>query len=146
MLLRAIPLRSSHAWDETVFLQHAMVMLDGRSNYDEFHHRPPALSALYAIGFAIRDHLHTAHLVQGLASGLAVLFGFLFAQRAFGRQAALAAAGGRDRNVARAAAKGPVAIPSVSRWASVRLPAFPRFHMPPMSSRTVGFPESGWRP
>ncbi len=52
----------------------------------------------------------------------------------------------RDRNVARAAAKGPVAIPSVSRWASVRLPAFPRFHMPPMSSRTVGFPESGWRP
>lgn len=92
VLLRTVPLRTSHAWDEAVFLQHAMVMVDGRNNYDEFHHRPPALSALYALGLAIRDHIHTAHLVQGLASGLACLFGFLFAQRLLGRPAGLAAA------------------------------------------------------
>lgn len=92
VLLRIIPLSESHEWDETVFLQHAKIMVDGRTNYDEFHHRPPALSALYALGFLAWDHTYAAQLLQGLASGLAVLFVFLYAQRAFGRPAALAAA------------------------------------------------------
>ena len=92
VLLRIIPLTESHEWDEAVFLQHAKIMVDGRTNYDEFHHRPPALSALYAIGFLAWDHLYVAQLLQGLASGLAVLFAFLYAQRAFGRHAAMAAA------------------------------------------------------
>jgi len=40
-LVRAVPLTYSHFWDETVFLQHAKVILDGRANYQEFFHRPP---------------------------------------------------------------------------------------------------------
>lgn len=92
LLLRVVPLTLSHAWDETVFLQHARVMLDGRSNYDEFIHRPPLLSALYAVGFAFWDDPFAAHFVQGLATTLGVLFGFLYARRAFGPGPAFACA------------------------------------------------------
>jgi hypothetical protein len=38
--------------------------------------------------------------------------------------------------------RGPVAVPSVSRWASIRLPSSPRFRKPPVSSRSVGFPKN----
>jgi hypothetical protein len=46
----------------------------------------------------------------------------------------------RDRNVARAAAKGPVAIPSVSRWGRGRDAGYPA---PPAQTRTCGIAASG---
>src|SRR6266480_4446703 len=88
-LVRAVPLTYSHFWDETVFLQHAKVILDGRTNYEEFHHRPPFLSFLYALGFAIWDNVYVANLVQGVVTALTVVFGFLYARRGFGLAAAL---------------------------------------------------------
>lgn len=91
-LLAAIPLRYSHDWDESVFLQHARIFLDGRSNYDEFHHRPPGLSVLYALGFALWDDAHSPHVVQGMLTAATVVFAFLYARRAFGALPALLAA------------------------------------------------------
>lgn len=88
-LIRTVPLTYSHFWDETVFLQHAKVIVDGRSNYEEFHHRPPFLSLLYAAGFAIWDNIYVANLVQGLVTTLTVVFAFLYARQAFGLAAAL---------------------------------------------------------
>src|SRR5207245_151045 len=73
-LIRTVPLTYSHFWDETVFLQHAKVIIDGRTNYEEFHHRPPFLSFLYALGFAIWDNVYVANLVQGVVTALTVVF------------------------------------------------------------------------
>jgi 4-amino-4-deoxy-L-arabinose transferase-like glycosyltransferase len=89
VLVRTVPLTYSHFWDETVFLQHAKVIIDGRTNYEEFHHRPPLLSFLYALGFAIWDHVYVANLVQGVVTTLTVVFAFLYARRGFGLAAAL---------------------------------------------------------
>lgn len=89
LILRIIPLTYSHFWDETVFLQHARVMLDGRANYEEFIHRPPLLSALYAVGFALWDNIYVANLVQGVVTTLAVLFAFLYIRQVWTPVAAL---------------------------------------------------------
>ena len=89
LLVRTVPLTYSHFWDETVFLQNAKVMLDGRTNYDELGLRPPLLSALYALGFAIWDNLYVANLVQGVVTTLVVLFAFLYLRGVFGVAAAL---------------------------------------------------------
>jgi 4-amino-4-deoxy-L-arabinose transferase-like glycosyltransferase len=91
-LLRAVPLTYSHFWDETVFLQHAEVILDGRTNYQEFFHRPPLLSVLYALGFALWDNIYVANIVQAVVTTLAVLFAFLYVRGAFGVVAGMAAA------------------------------------------------------
>ena len=89
VLVRTVPLTYSHFWDETVFLQHAKVIIDGRTNYEEFHHRPPLLSFLYALGFAIWDHVYVANLVQGVVTTLTVVFAVLYARRGFGLATAL---------------------------------------------------------
>ncbi len=91
-LVRAVPLTYSHFWDETVFLQHAEVILDGRTNYQEFFHRPPLLSVLYALGFALWDDIYVANIVQAVVTTLAVLFAFLYVRRAFGVVSGIAAA------------------------------------------------------
>lgn len=91
-LVRTVPLTYSHFWDEAVFLQHAKVILDGRSNYQEFFHRPPLLSVLYAIGFALWDNIYVANIVQAVVTTLAVLFAFLYVRRAFGVGSGIAAA------------------------------------------------------
>jgi len=92
LLLRILPLTYSHFWDEAVFLQNAKVMLGARSNYDEFFLRPPALSALYAMGFALWDDIFVANIVQGIVTTLAVLLTFAYARRAFDATTALCAA------------------------------------------------------
>ena len=91
-LVRAVPLTYSHFWDETVFLQHAEVILDGRGNYQEFFHRPPLLSVLYALGFALWDDIYVANIVQAVVTALAVLFAFLYVRGAFGVVSGIAAA------------------------------------------------------
>jgi len=84
VLVRLVPLTYSHFWDEVVFLQHARIILDGRTNYDEFIHRPPLLPFAYALGLAIWNSNYSAQVVQAILSALVVPFGFLFTRRAFG--------------------------------------------------------------
>ena len=92
VLVRAVPLTYSHFWDETVFLQHAGVILDGRVNYQEFFLRPPLLSVLYALGFALWDNIYVANIVQAVVTTLGVLFAFLYVRGAFGAVPGIAAA------------------------------------------------------
>src|SRR5215467_212566 len=84
LLIRIVPLTYSHFWDETVYLQHARVILDGRANYDELSYRPPFLSLIYALGFALWNNIFAANLVQGIITTVAVVFMFLFIRPAFG--------------------------------------------------------------
>jgi 4-amino-4-deoxy-L-arabinose transferase-like glycosyltransferase len=92
LLLRIVPLTYSHFWDEAVYLQHARVIVDGRTNYSEFDYKAPLLSFLYAAGYLVWDNIYVANFVQGMASTLAVLFAFLYVRRAFGGVPALIAA------------------------------------------------------
>ncbi len=92
LLLRTIPLTYSHFWDETVYLQHARIIIDGRTNYNEFDYKAPLLSILYAAGYLVWNDIYVANVVQGIASTLAVLFAFLYVRRIFGRTPALIAA------------------------------------------------------
>src|SRR6185436_17976929 len=82
----------SHFWDEAVFLQHARIILDGRTNYDEFIHRPPLLPFAYAAGLAAWNDNYSAQVVQGILSALVVPFGFLFTRRSLGELPACVAA------------------------------------------------------
>jgi 4-amino-4-deoxy-L-arabinose transferase-like glycosyltransferase len=92
LLLRIVPLTYSHFWDETVYLQHARVIVDGRTNYSEFDYKPPLLPILYAAGYLVWDDIYVANVVQGIVSTLAVLFAFLYVRRSFGLLPALIAA------------------------------------------------------
>jgi 4-amino-4-deoxy-L-arabinose transferase-like glycosyltransferase len=83
LLVRTLPLTYSHFWDETVFLQHAKVLIGSRTNFDEFFSRPPLLSFLYAFGFVIWNNVYVANLVQGVVTTLVVLFAFLYVKEAF---------------------------------------------------------------
>jgi 4-amino-4-deoxy-L-arabinose transferase-like glycosyltransferase len=89
LFIRTVPLTYSHFWDETVYLQHAKIMLDGRSNYDELSYRPPFLPVLYAVGFAIWDNIYVANFVQGLITTLVVVFAVVLIRPMFGLAAAL---------------------------------------------------------
>ena len=51
---------------------HARVMVDARTNYNEFDYRPPLLPILYAAGYLVWNDNYVANVVQGIASTLAV--------------------------------------------------------------------------
>jgi 4-amino-4-deoxy-L-arabinose transferase-like glycosyltransferase len=87
-----LPLTYSHFWDETVFLQDAKVLADGRTNYDEFFERPPLLSMVYAAGFTLWDNVYVANIMQGLFTALAVLLAFAYVRATFGVLAGVCAA------------------------------------------------------
>src|SRR5262245_31337594 len=65
LAVRTLPLTLSHEWDETVYLQNAKVIGEGRENYSELDYRPPLLSVFYAAGFWIWYDVYVANLVQG---------------------------------------------------------------------------------
>jgi len=92
LFLRIVPLTFSHVWDETVYLQNAKVILDGRTNYSELDYRPPMLSIFYAVGFSLWDNVYVANIVQGLVSSLIIVFGFLFSRTVFGTSVAVVTA------------------------------------------------------
>src|SRR5215470_1083367 len=89
LFIRIVPLTYSHFWDETVYLQHARVILDGRADYEELSYRPPFLSLIYALGFALWNNIFVANLVQGVITTIAVVFMFLLMRPMFGLAAAV---------------------------------------------------------
>jgi 4-amino-4-deoxy-L-arabinose transferase-like glycosyltransferase len=92
LLVRTVPLTYSHFWDETVYLQHAKILIDGRTNYNEFDYRPPLLPFLYALAFTVWNHIYAANLIQGVVTTSAVLLVFLYVKPLFGNVPALFAA------------------------------------------------------
>ena len=86
--LRIFPLQYSHFWDEAVYLQHAKIFTEGRTNYSELFRRPPFISMLYAFGFLIWDNTYVANIVQGLITALVVPISYLFMRENFSQRSA----------------------------------------------------------
>ena len=87
--LRIFPLQYSHFWDEAVYLQHARMFIEGRTNYSELDMRPPFISVLYAFGFLIWDNIYVANIVQGLITALVVPISYLFMRENFTQRSAV---------------------------------------------------------
>lgn len=91
LLIRLWPLRMYFWWDETVYLQHADILLGGTNNYNEFSFRPPLLSILFSALFFIYNHPLLAQLLIILFSLLSILFIYLITKEIYGEQEALLA-------------------------------------------------------
>src|SRR5215510_10523584 len=70
--VRIIPLQYSHSWDEAAYLQHAKIVVEGRTNYSELDRRPPLLPLFYALGFLVWRDVYVAHVIQGILTALVV--------------------------------------------------------------------------
>lgn len=73
----------SHYWDDSVYLQHAKMFLDGRDNYSEMHYRPPLMSFFLAFGFWLWDNPWMATIVSGFLGMLGILFMYMFSREYF---------------------------------------------------------------
>lgn len=89
--LRLVPIRLSHSWDETVYLQHAEVFFSGRTNYDELAFRPPLLSILFYLGYFIYHSVITATIIVALLGALGVLIIFLIGKKVYNEKVGLLA-------------------------------------------------------
>ena len=89
--IRLFPLREEHWWDESVYLQHARIITEGRDNYSELNFRPPFLSVLFAIGFLIYDSEFTPHFVEAIINTLGILFLFLLVRKRYDTNTAILA-------------------------------------------------------
>ena len=90
--LRLFPLRTVHWWDETVYLQHSEILLEGRDNYNELAYRSPLLPIFFAIAFSLYDHIFMAHIVAALLGILIPLSLFLIGKKLYGIPEGLLAA------------------------------------------------------
>lgn len=91
-LLRVFPVRTAHWWDETVYLQHAEIILSDRDNYSEMSYRSPLLPIFFAAAFSLYDHIYMAHIVVALLGILIPLSLFFLGKRLYGIPEGLIAA------------------------------------------------------
>src|SRR3989344_1230991 len=82
-ILSLFPIRMSHWWDETVYLQHAEIFFSGRDNYSELSFRPPLLSILFFFAFFIKHSIVSASIVTALFGALLPVFGFLIGRKLY---------------------------------------------------------------
>ena len=90
-VLRLWGISKVHYWDEMVYLQNALVICCGKSNYSELMFRPPLISLFYAAIFKLWRSIYGACIGAALLNALAPVFLFLSGRRAVGRVAALVA-------------------------------------------------------
>jgi 4-amino-4-deoxy-L-arabinose transferase-like glycosyltransferase len=91
-VLRVVPIQISHWWDEAVYLQHSEVLFSGRTNYDEFHFRPPMLSILIAASYLFQHSAVAAGVLTALLGALGSLFFYLLGKEVYGATAGVLAA------------------------------------------------------
>ena len=90
--LRLFPIRAVHWWDETVYLQHAEIILSDRDNYSEMSYRSPLLPIFFAAAFSLYDHIYMAHIVVALFGILIPLSLFMLGKWLYGISEGLIAA------------------------------------------------------
>ncbi|MBW3022374.1 glycosyltransferase family 39 protein [Candidatus Woesearchaeota archaeon] len=81
--LRLFPLRTSHYWDETVYLQHSEIFFSGRDNYSELDFRPPVLSILFFLGYFIWHNVFMAHIIVALLSVFGAYYLYLLGKELY---------------------------------------------------------------
>ena len=90
--LNLVPIRMSHFWDETVYLQHAEIFFSGRTNFDELSSRPPLISILFAFSYFIKHSVISASVITALLGALGVLFIFLVGRKLYNEKVGILAA------------------------------------------------------
>ena len=87
------PVRTGfHYWDETVYLQHADIILGGYDNYNEFDFRPPLFPIMLAIGNLFFNSLIMSHLIVAFIASLGVFGVFLLGKDLFNEKVGLISA------------------------------------------------------
>ena len=88
-LIRLAPMRVSHIWDETVYLQHSEIFFSGRDNFSELSFRPPFLSILFYFGYFIWHSPFMAHIIVALFSSLSLIFIYLICRDLYDEETGL---------------------------------------------------------
>ena len=92
-LIMFFPVRTGfHYWDETVYLQHADIILGGYDNYNEFDFRPPLFPIMLAIGNLFFNSLIMSHLIVAFIASLGVFGVFLLGKDLFNEKVGLISA------------------------------------------------------
>lgn len=91
-VLRLLPFRDTHSWDEATYLQHAEIFAGARANYSELNYRPPLLSVIIAIGYLVWHSTIMAHLIVAALATLGIYCLYRFAAEFYERRIALLAA------------------------------------------------------
>ncbi len=87
--LMLFPFEASHYWDESVYLQHAEIFSDGRTNYSELDSRPPFLSFLISLGYVVWHNMYMAQIVVALINTLGVIALYFLTKRLVNWQAGM---------------------------------------------------------
>ena len=90
-VLRLIPIKTYHWWDETVYLQQAEVLFSGRTNYDEFSFRPPLLSILFFLIFFIKHSVVSASILTAVMGTITSVFIFLIGKKLYNAETGIIA-------------------------------------------------------
>ncbi len=91
-ILRILPLRTYHGWDECVYLQHADIFFTGINNYSELSFRAPFLSYLFYLGDFILYSPYMAHIIVGLTQVLGIYFIYLLGKELYDEKVGLISA------------------------------------------------------
>ncbi len=75
------PVRKSHWWDETVYLQHAEILFSGRDNYNEFWLRPPLFPILISLFYVLWHNEAMAHAVVAATFSLLAFSTYMMGRR-----------------------------------------------------------------
>jgi len=80
---RVFPIRTTHYWDESVYLQHAEIFYNGFDNYSEFDFRPVFLSFAISFFYLFYHNEIMAHFVVSFLSILGCVFIYLLGKELY---------------------------------------------------------------
>lgn len=90
---RIYPIQTVHWWDETVYLQHAEIIVGLKEdNYSEFNLRPPLLSIFFGIIFLIWQNVIAASFLVALIGVIGVFYAYLLGEKLYNKKVGLIAA------------------------------------------------------
>ncbi|MEK6947648.1 MAG: glycosyltransferase family 39 protein [Nanoarchaeota archaeon] len=90
--IRLVPLRTSHWWDETVYLQNAEIIYSGSESYNEWNFRPPLLSILITGIFYIWHNVFVVSILIALICTLLPIFAYLIGNELYDKKTGIIAA------------------------------------------------------
>ncbi len=73
LTVRIYPLQNYTEWDESIYLQHAEYIDEGKNNYNEWQLRPPLVSILIAEAWQVWDHIYAAQILINILAALIVI-------------------------------------------------------------------------
>ena len=83
------PVRMSHGWDESVYLQHADILFEGKTNYNEFAFRPPLLPILFYMGYFFSHSAVCTHIIVAFICAMIPVFVYLIAKNIYDTKTAV---------------------------------------------------------